>query len=286
MRAMEGFVTTRVGVPGWRGAVRVLHITDVHVCHVDRGDAHEGVQRKRAAQMRGAGCRGEAWARKWMGALGKGDFDAVILTGDLVDFISRSAVAAAKRLLDACRAPLYFVTGNHDWYVLTEKGFELADGGLREKRWAAVGELRPRAAARWEIKGLQFLGIDDAKYQISGEQVGFVKEHLATGQPTVLAVHIPLTQPRLKELTTIRWKSPILLGERFDGAERAKWQADPPARATGEFLRVVRRAASVRAILAGHVHFGFEERYSGTAVQLVGPPGYEGAFRVVEFVGE
>jgi 3',5'-cyclic AMP phosphodiesterase CpdA len=275
-------ISTRIRIPGLARSSRILHISDVHVCRPDEEGPYAEAGRRRFAVVKRDNAEVERRARRLFDNISSKDFDAVILTGDLVDVLSKSGVAFVQEALEKCAAPLHLVGGNHDTC------FPLAKCNARQRAanlayWNGFGERRPKLFDRWEIHGLQFLSVDDTLYQIDAEQLAFVHRHLSTGQPTIFVTHIPLSTPRLRELTVLKWKDPILLGEVADDATRERWNWDPPAPETGELIGMLKSAKNLHAILAGHVHFGHEEMFSETAIQLVAPPGFDEAFRIIDF---
>jgi 3',5'-cyclic AMP phosphodiesterase CpdA len=281
--AVNPRVSTTIRIPGLAKPSRILHISDIHVCRPDPEGPYAEAGRKRYNSIKHRdNAEVERRALRLFDNITAKDFDAVILTGDLVDVLSKSAVDFIHQLLDKCPARLHLVAGNHD------SCFPLAKSSAKERPanleyWSAFGDRRPKLFDRWEIQGLQFLAVDDVHYQIDAEQLAFVRKHLAAGQPTIFVTHIPLSTPRLKELTTLKWKDPILLGETVDDSVRTRWNWDPPVPETGELIDLLKKSTNLHAILAGHVHFGHEEPFSQTAVQLVAPPGFDEAFRIIDF---
>ena len=273
---------SRVIVGGLRKAVRVLHVTDTHVCRVDEGHEHAKACRGRWEMRKGDAL--ERRVERIFARAAEGDLDAVLLTGDIVEFPMPASLMWVRERLERCAAPVHYIAGNHDANFSDTPW----NGAIRAKELPRLAPLfGPRAPAlfdRFEIGGLQFLSVDDSTYQISEEQLEFVRKHLAGGMPTVLMIHIPLSTPELKVRTVAKWKAPILMGEPLEAWAVKAFMADPPVVETAAFIELLRGAKNLQAVLCGHVHFAHEERFSATALQLVGPAGFDGECRVIEFV--
>jgi predicted MPP superfamily phosphohydrolase len=123
------------------GGVRLVQVSDVHV-----------------------GSRSGRFLDRIVRRVNELDADAVLITGDLVDFanVAQEELASLARL----RAPVFFAIGNHERYVDLEAiCTRLTNLGVRVLRNAAV-----------EHGALQIIGIDDADPRT---QVGRVLPYLA-----------------------------------------------------------------------------------------------------------
>lgn len=118
---------TDIPMPGLPHAVSVMHISDVHLGH------H----------------RGSRYLARVVEATNRRLPDLVFITGDLVD----SNAALLSGVLDALAdlaAPTYFVVGNHETYIDTQRALELIAGhNVRVLRNDVV-----------TLRGLQLIGLD------------------------------------------------------------------------------------------------------------------------------
>ena len=59
----------------------------------------------------------------------KDNIDALLLVGDIMSFPTLANVEYAKKTLDACGVPWFYISGNHDWHF---EGLEGSSASLRE----------------------------------------------------------------------------------------------------------------------------------------------------------
>jgi len=125
----QTFVVTHDELPVKRLArpVRIVHVPDIHL----------GAQ------------RGESWLRKILAAVDEQQPDVVLYNGDLVD----SNIALKPELFSlfrTVRAEQYFTTGNHEYYMDTDRALRLiGDAGIRILRSEMV-----------ETHGIQLIGME------------------------------------------------------------------------------------------------------------------------------
>lgn len=266
--------------PGLKAPTRILHLTDAHFCRADE-DEHAALCRERNARWQERENQ-EANATRLLQTARESGAELLLMTGDIVDSPSHASLEYVRGLLDACGLPWLYVSGNHDWYFPYQQAHE----DLRSAQYHKIEPLfggPPRTGWCYEINGLQILGIDNSIYQIENDQLELARAALETGLPTVLLIHIPLTQPGLRAPTIARWRDCILMGETILEEHRANWAWAPDRPATAEFIRLMQKAPNLVAILCGHVHFAHEEAF-GAGVQLVGAPAFAGGSRVIDFV--
>ena len=125
----QSFTVTNheIKVKNLSNPVSIMHIPDLHL----------GAQ------------RGEAYLRDVLAAIERHQPDMVLYNGDLVD----SNIALKPELFalfKSVQSEQYFTTGNHEFYMDTDKALELIEGaGIRILRSEMV-----------EIHGLQFIGLE------------------------------------------------------------------------------------------------------------------------------
>jgi hypothetical protein len=161
-------------------------LVDVDVRIEIPADAPPGVRGKRLAQISDVhvGSRQPGFLRRVVQRVNASQPDAVLITGDLIDF--RAVSEAELASLGTLEAPAFFIIGNHERYVdLEEICSRLRNLGITVLRNAQV-----------VFQDLQLIGIDDAD---------------ARNQ---VARHLPA-------LPALQDKYRILLYHRPDGAEAA-----------------------------------------------------------------
>lgn len=272
----------RFVVPGLQKNTRLLHLTDAHFCRAD-DDEYRSLcgQRYEHWQERE---NQEANAARLLQNARESGADLLLLTGDIVDSPSQASISYVRQLLEQGGVPWLYVSGNHDWYF----PYQQSNEALRRQQYEKLQPLfngSPKIYWKHEINGLQMVGVDNSIYQIEEKQLEFTRDALQSGLPTVFLMHIPLTQPQLRQPTIERWRDCILMGEHIAEERRADWAwaADRPA--TGQFIELLQNAPNLVAILCGHVHFAHEEAF-GAGVQFVGAPAFAGGYRLLDFVAE
>ena len=122
--------------------------------------------------------------------------DVITLVGDIFSFPSELAVEWVNSKLEATGIPYIYVAGNHDWHYegMSGKLDTLRDTWIDNRLLSLYQGNNPLMAA-YDIKGIRFLAIDNSTYEINDEQLAFFSEHVASGLPLVLLVHIPMYAP-------------------------------------------------------------------------------------------
>ena len=122
--------------------------------------------------------------------------DVITLVGDIFSFPSELAIEWVKSKLDTSGIPYIYVAGNHDWHYEGMEGSleTLRNTWIENRLWPLYQGNNP-LMAKYDIKGIRFLAIDNSTYEINNEQLEFFLEHMETGLPLVLLVHIPMYAP-------------------------------------------------------------------------------------------
>lgn len=171
--------TTEIHVPGLERDLTVMHISDVHLGH------H----------------RGRAFLEQIVDITNRQQPDLVLITGDLVDGNSALSPRVLEPLSDFV-APAYFVTGNHEAYVDTERALQLiAEQGIRILN-----------NERIDTHGIQLVGLDymnPDEHTFDMHPVGdrtiqneLPKIPVSSDEPIVLLHHSPVGLEYIAEFGT------------------------------------------------------------------------------------
>lgn len=152
----------------WVGK-KIVQISDVHLGHVYRKDYLAGVVKK-------------------INAINP---EIVVITGDLFDGTDGN-LDSFLAPLDEIKAPVYFITGNHETYL----GLEEAYGAIAKTK---IIPLRDSLA---NLNGLQLIGID---YPLRGDDRNITKiipkmDGYDQFAPSILLIHEPLQIENAKKL--------------------------------------------------------------------------------------
>jgi hypothetical protein len=206
------------------------------------------------------------------------------LVGDLVSFPSVAAVEWVQAHLQAVGIPYLYTAGNHDWH------YEGMAGSLNSLRatWCASrlaplyqGE-SPLMSVR-EVNGVRFIALDNSTYEIQPEQLQFFRAQVASGQPLVLFVHIPLYAPGRPLGFGCGHPEWGAASDRSHELERRpRWPAGGHTAVTFDFLREVFATPTLLGIFAGHTHRASLDVVNGIP-QFVTDANATGAYLSVEF---
>lgn len=275
-----------------RRPVRIVHITDSHLCRVTEDDGIPvQTSSSLAALFTGRHPTGSppedtfAAMLSWSDAL---PADVVVLTGDTVHYPVKSLVAAAVGRTAAICAPVVYCPGNHDWHDPREPWNE----DTRRRYLPSLAPLMARQQRiatgtwRYDAGGIAILLFDNSTYQFSQEQARVLDAAINDpgGDPLLVFYHIPICTPELVGPTVDEWRAPILVdadAHWIDDA-RAKWKVAPATAATKRFVELLRTAPPGRVLGAfcGHLHLNHESRL-GTVTQSVTAGGFSGQLRFV-----
>jgi DNA repair exonuclease SbcCD nuclease subunit len=272
----------RITVPGLERSTRVLHLTDSHICIPDPDTPFEADCR--ADRARRPAKEQEDRYANLMSRVADSDIDLLLLTGDIVHYPTNNSIQYARDWLDGTGKPWLYIGGNHDWYFPGQQPNTNLRAQQLPRLTPLFGAHEPALYYSHKVNGLQFLILDNTTYQINAEQLAFAREMLQNQTPTILLIHIPVTQPALRAATIAKWEDPILMGDSIAESRRDIWAWEPDRRETFQFIDLIRAAPNLHAIFCGHVHFRHEERFSESAIQYIGAPGFDGGFRVIDFL--
>lgn len=178
------------------------------------------------------------------------DGDALVLTGDIIDFVGGANLRAVDNELTRLTKPFISVCGNHDKARLMPDGFLFSE--------------TKNQTQLLDLGDVTVLGIDNSERRITKEQNDSLKIAIDTGKPIIIAMHVPIMTDGNREKLD-------KCGEYFylnhsDATEE-----------TLEFIEIIKTNSSqIVALLAGHLHFGNESEIAPNLVQYVASQGILG----------
>jgi hypothetical protein len=209
--------------------------------------------------------------------------NCTVLTGDMMLYPSFANLDFFRQSLQALEAPYMFTLGNHDWHYRHSAW----NDATREKYYPRFHEFtngNPAFQAR-DVGGVKLLAIDNSNYQITAEQLAFVRGQLAEGLPTLLFLHIPLYIPSLVEDITDVWGAPIMMAAQGWKPEiRKKWGVREPDASTIAIHTTVTGGDydNLLAIFCGHVHFAHKDEFAPGRYQYVTRAFFSGGYRWIK----
>lgn len=289
--------SVRFFVPGLKESSKVLHITDTHIFL----DDERGEPFRRYSKRMAAGYHQTSHFRTSQPTTPMESFeaalrfarekkvDAVTLTGDILSFPSeagRDWLLERLAPLKKDGIPYYYISGNHDWHYEGMSGSDIA----KRNEWIPkrLTQLYPQGAdpLKYAVteKGIRHLFIDDSVYEILPEQLEFLKQELAKGEPTVVWMHIPPYAPGRGigyGCGHPKWGAESDKSWKIEGRER--WREGGHQPVTFEFYQLLCTAPNLLGTMCGHTHTDTLDIVGGKPFTVT-QANARGAWRLVEFL--
>jgi hypothetical protein len=221
-------------------------------------------------------------------------------TGDMQDFVSEAN-------LDFIAATF----GTGDWYTSAgNHEFSQYVGGAKEnaeykaQSYDKVQAVFPNdlTVASRVINGVNFVAIDNVYYYVTAEQHAAIKREFEKGLPVVLMCHVPLYTPEhcRSILASNNGLAGYMTGAPLELTETYQQDPSRPAseqwrnrsvqqradESTLAFIAWLKEQPLLKAILCGHTHSFYQERFSPTAIQYTVEAGYMGGAYQIEFISK
>lgn len=276
-----------------REPVKVMHIADTHLFRDDeRGIPYQAYSGRMAKAYNetthfktGATTNPEEAFTQTLALAKAEQVDVINLVGDLFSFPSEAAIEWALAKLADTGIPYIYTAGNHDWHYEGMAGsLESLRATWIEKRLRPLYQGNNPLMAAYDIKGIRFLAIDNSTYQINEEQLAFFTEHVASGVPLVLLVHIPLYAPGKSMAFGCGHPDWGAATDRnFALERRPKWPAEGHTPTTFHFHNQVFSAPNLLGVFAGHSHRSSMELIRGKP-QIVSDDNASGGYLDIHFL--
>ena len=282
---------TRIHIAGLEQNIKILQITDSHITEMDDRDP----QAKLHVEQRGPGAfykstpNGESTLKVFQQTLSKESDSGVhgcVLTGDIIDFPTWKGIDEVARCMEDFSAPVLFTPGNHDWRF---PHLEVSNA-VRQEYYPRLNSLTNNSPAyqSMELNGVRLITLDNSTYQLSSEQVDFLRQELAMGQPCLLFMHIPLWIDSLAGDVIKQWGAPILMATQhgWTAEKRERWNVagnDPSTLECYELL-TEGECDNLAGIFCGHVHQAHTDSYREGRYQYVTQQGFTGGYRIIELL--
>lgn len=276
-------IFTTVPVKGLKREFRILHFTDLHACALDEAEkaAMEPVRRDYIPPRQGLFGGGrlypsEAALPALMGYGEEISADLVLMTGDIIDFPSEANLTLLKTCVDACKVPVLYITGNHDWSYADDYHTENAAATYLTRVDAISGAADH--AAVYEDDNVLVCAVDSSPDRIRKETLEAyltaARRAKAYGKALILALHVPVHAETLVEDTVRVWRQELTIGEGAFGA-------NDPATMTFYNAVAVESDLAPDVVIAGHVHFDHEDLFPNGTPQYITDIACDGHCRVL-----
>lgn len=276
---------TLIAIEGLSREWTLMQITDSHMAAADQRDpdALEATNHYQAlfAERTPAGAPTRQIFGEVLEKSNELEVDHTVLTGDIIHFPSHAALETLAQDLGSLRSDYLYTLGNHDWYF---PHLEWNDETrlAHYPRLAHLTKGTPAAQAV-DLGEVRLLAVDNSNYQISPAQLNFLHQHLDTGIPCLLFVHIPLALPSLMPAMAEVWEDPIVMAAsgwiEENRIRRSIRESDQSTLAAHQLLSD--QAANLVGIFCGHIHFPHADPLQSGGFQYVTRPCYEGGYRLI-----
>ena len=147
---------------------------------------------------------------------------------------------------------------------------------------------------------MNFVAIDDVYYNVTEAQHALFAKEVEKGLPIVLLCHVPFYGPKLYDYVMKATKnkcayvtgaplactSTYEAGKTYPAGQEWRYRSvqqktDKP---TADFIAWLKEQKLLKAILCGHLHHFFKERFSPTAMQYVCSATFKGDATAIRFV--
>lgn len=178
------------------------------------------------------------------------DGDALIIAGDMFDYVSHPNMRVAEKAFKDYPCPIIALCGNH------ENPDNIPDGLLVSAMKSPIQTL--------EFEDLIILGLDDSKREISEEQYSALETAYGSGKKVLLAMHIPIMAEENMEALK---KAGVYFQLNYDGCPERNLK----------FIELINaNADKTVAVLCGHLHFTNNTYIANGLMQYVSTQGVTG----------
>ena len=273
-------VTVKVGASK---PFKVMHVSDTHFTFCD---ARDDARKQKLAVSRVKGMRrGEHYLDEAF-RLAAEEGAMLMHTGDLIDFTSKANYDAVVEHFAG--RDTFVCAGNHEflpYFWDTDR----EDAAYKAKSYAEVQANYPNdlTFVSRVVNGVNFVAIDDVFYYTTVQQAEQFEREVAKGLPIVLLCHVPPYSPKLFEAAFRHWRTAAYLfgvpDDMMGRYRKAQAQQQHTDATSMDFYKRLRAEPLLKAVLCGHVHFTFADRFSPTAMSYVVGANYGGAAQMVSF---
>lgn len=264
-------IFTTVFVKGLKKQFKILHVTDLHACAIGEEEAAgmDPSRRDYLIQRQELSRGGRPYFAEDVlpVLLGYGEeisADLILMTGDIIDFPSEANLALLKNCVDACKTPVLYITGNHDWSFADDYHTEYAKK-MHLSRVDAISNCVDHATI-YEDDGLIVCAVDSGLDKIRPETLEVylhtARRARASGKVLILALHVPLHAESLVEDAVRVWRQELTIGEGAFGADD---------KSTMDFYHAVAIESTLApdVVIAGHLHFDHQDVFPNGVTQYI-----------------
>lgn len=295
----DGYITwdeKSLVVSGIEREYEIWFIADSHMTLCNSDEAEEIIEyaaQRTAGFVNEMGVSSDMIFSEFIDTANEEKPDMILFGGDILDFPSEANVSFLKAELDRLEVPYVFTMGNHDWTFpweyMTPQGSEMyrpmleeyMQGNFVETNSLNVLNVMSNSYANMiELEDLIVLSVDDSSNQVAAEALEAIETAHALDKPIILMQHVPFSTENLIIRAKENWANPVTLGMQVHGG------IAPNEVSTDLWYKTHDEETPIKLVLAGHVHFSYEEELSETTMQIITDAAFKGRAVKLHISGE
>ena len=202
----------------------------------------------------------------------------IVHTGDLIDFISDALLKRMTKVFSD--VPMLFTPGNHEYIteIWPDKYHDPQEPYSEED----IKRVMPYDPEFHSViyGGVNFVLVDNAKYQFTARQLQRFNEEADRGLPIIMLCHVQIHTPEnYAEYFSPKHPCAYTVGcpeELMSNYPEALRLEQKPTKETLDFIEGISKRKELRAVLCGHHHLPFESELFPGVIQRVVGGGYLG----------
>ncbi len=261
---------------------KILHITDLHACAVTEEELAsiapiraENLLMRRREFTADREYPPEDILHAMLLYAEEINADLVLLTGDIIDFPSRTNLELLRNEIKISSVPTLFIAGNHDWSFYDDYHTENAERDFVPYMCELSCGDSCFACVEWD--DLVICAIDDSRDDVSTvtqeKYFACAKKAREEEKALILASHVPFYCDTLHEDTGAKWGKDLAIGgEDIEENET-----------TLNFYRMIAKEKELAPdlVISGHLHIPHLDVFPNGTPQLVTAAAYDGSCGVV-----
>ncbi len=265
---------------GLEKPVKLLHVTDTHLCDMDDRDdirKHWVVRRDDRAGNRKLFQEAIDYCNEHC--------DIMAHTGDLISLVSKRSMEAVREHLSTCKDFLA-IAGNHEFSNYGGEAWEDIAYKMTNYQRVRQGLGFDLLFASREIGGVNLVALDNGYYHVEEWQRWRLEQEIKKGLPIVLMMHVPMFEQGLYEHSVKEHSDGIayLMGcdeEHLLPYSEYRAVQQRPTPDTTRFIEYVYSQPLIRCVLTGHIHLNYESKLASGIPQFVTGHNYGGFAREI-----
>ena len=234
-------ITVNIGVKMPR---TFMHISDAHVAIYNEA--------RTKFWTPGSGVLPKDSFRELLGYADESKLDCVFLTGDAIDYMDDKNIAFLEKTFTETKTDILYAYGNHEGLCETGKYYS--------KYINLMGDT-PDFIVR-DYGDFLVAAVDDSDVSVTPSQVEKLRNLLTRGLPVILIMHIPVSNEDMTPWIEEHWGGDFRIGK------------DTDSESTKEFCNLIKSEPLIKAVFAGHIHYGLEGRLNENANEYTVAPAF------------